>query len=283
MTYAQLIQAVFHEPALITPAGHASIRQLLESRLGEALADQLAERKPGQDLCGGKVEVAQPFVDKSGIAHIPVGGAIGQDLSPFERGNGVVDSLDIRAELAEYASDSRVRGGLLDMDSPGGMVLGTPETAAAVRDFARQKPIYAFSRGMIASAAYWIASGATGVFATESASIGSIGVVLPFVDQSKRLEAAGVKIDVIKAGKYKAIGIPGTALSDEQREHLQERVETIHAEFKAAVRANRASWGQIADATMQGQTFMGRQAAKLGLIDAVVKDKDEVLALFPRT
>lgn len=280
MTFAQLIQAVYHEPALITPAGHASIRQLLESRFGETLDQQLAERKPGTDFCGQKVEVAQPFVDQSGIAHIPIGGALGQDLKPFERGNGAVDTLDIRAELAEYASDTRVRGALLDIDSPGGMVLGTPETAEAVREFAARKPIHAFTRGMMASAAYWIGSAATGVWATPSASVGSIGVVLPFLDQSRRLADAGVKVDVIKAGKYKGIGIPGTALSDDQREHLTQRVAAIHESFKTAVRTNRAAWGAIADSTMEGQTFMGTEAARLGLIDAVVKDKREVLALF---
>jgi signal peptide peptidase SppA len=272
VTYAQLIQAVYHEPALITPGAHASIRQLLESRLGQSALEPAAERKPGEGPCGEKVQVDQASVDDDGIAHIPVGGALGQGLKPFDRGEGAVDTLDLRAELSQFAADKKVRAAILDIDSPGGMVLGTPETAEAIARFRDSKGIYAFTRGMIASAAYWLAASTNGIYATPSSSVGSIGTLVTFFDLTKMADMKGIKVEVIKSGKFKGMGTPGTALNDEQRAHLQARVDQISAQFKAHVLANR----DVPDDAMQGQMHLASDALKLGLIDGIVRDKAEL-------
>ncbi len=212
-----------------------------------------------------------------GIAHIPIAGAIGSKLGDFAKGWGAVDVADIQADLDEAEEDSRVRGIILDFDSPGGMVSGTPELAARIEQV--KKPIYSFTDNMIASAAYWAAAGTDGIFSTLTANTGSIGVYVPFYDQTKRYADAGIKVDLIKAGKLKGIGFPGTSLSAEQRDHLQERIDQIYGMFTGFVSKHRPD---ITKDTMQGQTFMGAEAYKRGLIDAVVKSKAEVAALIPR-
>jgi ClpP class serine protease len=103
----------------------------------------------------------------------------------------------------------------LDIDSPGGTVAGTPELAAAVSALDQKKPVYAFSSGLMASAAYWIASQARAIYATPSAQVGSIGVVQAVVDRSAAINAAGIKVEVFSVGKYKAMGAPGTPLTDD--------------------------------------------------------------------
>jgi len=275
MNAHQLIAALYHEPALITPAAHASIRHLLESRFGLLGLDadgEAAQRAPGEGICGEKVEVEQPLVTAEGIAIIPVNGALGQGLKPFERGNGAVDTLDIRAELAEFDADPNVRAAILDIDSPGGMVLGTPETSQAIQEFS--KPIYAFSRGLIASAAYWLAASTNGIFTTPSANVGSIGTVVTYHDLSGMAEKKGIKVEVIRSGKYKGMGTPGTSLSAEQRAHLQERVDIITRQFKAHVRARRGEG--VSDDVMQGQVLLAEEAKDAGLIDGIVRDRAAV-------
>lgn len=284
MKLQQLIQTLYYEPALITPAAHASIRQILEDRLGDGRAGRPDtshltpgapfSREPGKDWCGAEVEVDQMEI-RDGIAYIPIGGAVGQDLSPFDRGDGAVDVLDVMQELRDAERDPMVRGIILDMDSPGGMIQGTPECADAVAGC--QKPIYAFTRGLMASAAYWIASASDGIFTTRSAAVGSIGVYVPVIDVSQMYEQRGVKVELVKAGKYKGDGFPGTKLSKEGRAQLQERVNKIYAVFTAHVREAR---GDIADETMQGQVFLGEEAFGLGLVDAVVRDVSEVAELI---
>lgn len=280
MKLHQLIRTVYYEPALITPPAHASIRQLLEQRLGDGLAGnqksgQPVTREPGQDWCGNEVEVAEmEIVD--GIAYIPIGGVVGQDLTPFDRGDGAVDVLDVMQELRDAERDPMVRGMILDMDSPGGMVNGTPECADCIA--ACKKPVYAFTRGMMASAAYWIASATDGIFTTRSAAVGSIGVYVPIIDVSQMYEQRGVKVELIKAGKYKGDGFPGTKLSKEGRAQLQTSVNKIYSMFTAQVRATRGD--AIADETMQGQIFLGEEAQQLGLVDAIVSDISEVSELI---
>lgn len=268
-----LIQQIYYEPSLILPEAHASIRQLLEHRLGDGLAG--SAREPGKDFCGDTVEVDQMRID-AGIAYIPIGGAIGKGLDAFDRGSGAVDVADIEDDLSQAAADRKVRGAVLMMDSPGGMVLGTPELATVIGEF--PKPIYTFSEGMIASAAYWLASATDGIFTTLTAATGSIGVFVPWMDQTKRYEQAGVKVELIKAGKLKGMGFPGTALTEDQRAHLQERVNMIYGMFTGHVQAHRP---KVTSETMQGQTFLAKPAFDRGLIDGIVRGVGEVAALIP--
>lgn len=267
-----LVRKVFFEPSLITSSAHASIRQLLESKIetGEFL-------RQGTDSCGADVEMpGMEIID--GIAHIPIAGAIGQGLGGFAKGRGAVDVGDISSEIDQAISDKEVKSILFDIDSPGGMVSGTPELASKIRGAA--KPKYTFTQGMIASAAYWLASACDGIFATESAEIGSIGVYLPFHDLTKAAEMEGVKVELIKAGKLKGIGYPGLPLSEMQREHLQERVDDIYKMFTTHVRSTRGS--RISDDTMQGQTFLAKEAHTRGLIDGLVTSKRDVIQMLPR-
>jgi len=162
---------------------------------------------------------------------------------------------------------------MLDIDSPGGTVAGTPELAAAVASLNDSKPVYAFSSGMMASAAYWIASQARAVYATPSAQVGSIGVVQAVIDDSAALAAEGLKVEVFSVGKYKAMGAPGTSLDDEQRGHIQSNIEETAREFHAAVLARGRS---IPPEAMEGQTFSGRQAQRMNLA-GMVPDRAEAL------
>ncbi len=204
---------------------------------------------------------------RNGIAHIPVGGAIGKNLTPFDRGSGAVDVNDLAAELQQAEEDPAVRGILMHFDSPGGMVSGTPELARTVERV--QKPIYSFTDGLLASAAYWIAAATDGIFATATANVGSIGVYVPFHDLTKRAEMQGIKVELIKTGKYKGMGYPGTALTEDQRAHLQERVEEHVRRHRSGVKAD----------SMQGQTFLGAQALSRGLIDGLVENSEQTLQL----
>lgn len=273
MKYQHIIQAVYFEPWLIKPAAHAAVRALLESHLAETAQNVLAQRE-GKGICGEKVELDQmEIID--GIAHIPIGGVIGRKLSGWEKGAGAVDVLDVRKELAQAVSDDTVKAIILDIDSPGGMVNGTPELANAISRV--EKPIYAFTAGDMCSAAYWIGAAADAIYATDTADIGSIGVYIPWMDQSARYKQAGVSVELFTSGKYKGMGYPGTSLTRDQADQLQARVDEVAAAFHEHVRTNR---GDVSGDAMQGQTFLGRAALDESLIDGMVEDKDELASVI---
>lgn len=261
-----------HGPMLITAEAHASIRQLLEARLGDAISSDPEAAKRQAELWGRKIDLpSMQVVD--GIATIPIQGPIGNKLSDFAKFLGFVDSQDVAKDIAEAEADPKVRAVLFDIDSPGGMVNGTPELADLVAGM--RKPTAAFSDGMMASALYWVGSSAGQIYGTRSAQFGSIGVYLPVFDVSAMFAQAGVKVELITGGRLKGIGFPGTSLSEAQRTFLQEQITKLYAEFKAQVLKTRGAG--VKDETMQGQVFYAPEAMQRGLVDVIVRSKADAL------
>ncbi len=186
---------------------------------------------------------------------------------------GATGSEDIGAALREAAGRDDIKAVFLHIDSPGGTVAGTPELADAVAALDKKKPVYAFSSGLMCSAAYWVASQARAIYATPSAQVGSIGVVQAVIDNSAALDKAGIKVEVFSVGKYKAMGAPGTPLTDDQRELISSNLAEIAGEFHTAVLAKGRS---IPAEAMEGQTFSGRQAQRYNLA-GMVPDRAEAM------
>jgi signal peptide peptidase SppA len=186
---------------------------------------------------------------------------------------GATGSEDIGAALREAAGRDDIKAVFLHIDSPGGTVAGTPELADAVAALDKKKPVYAFSSGLMCSAAYWVASQARAIYATPSAQVGSIGVVQAVIDNSAALDKAGIKVEVFSVGKYKAMGAPGTPLTDDQRELISSNLAEIAGEFHAAVLAKGRA---IPAEAMEGQTFSGKQAQRQNLA-GMVPDRAEAM------
>lgn len=263
MRFAHVIEQVCHKPWLITPTMHASIRRLVESKLATN-AEVAPEHWIEREMDGLVVQRRRMEINREGIATIHVFGVLGQGLSAVERACGASDTRDIRAELLQ-ASES-ARGIFLDIESPGGMVNGTAETGNIVRQIASEMPVVAFSDSMVCSAAYWIASQADEIYGTESADFGSIGVYIPWIDDSAMLEGMGIKLEAIanEGATYKGLGF-NPALTPEQRQLLQDMVDKMAADFKGAVNLKR----QVPEEMMRGQTAYGEEALLMGLIDGI--------------
>lgn len=218
-----------------------------------------------------------PKIERAGsIAIVPVQGPLAYNPDAFEMlYDGVEDSRNVLGMVQDAASDPDVKGILLRMDTPGGMMLGGPEIADAVASANRTKPVVAHIGGMGASLGYLIASQANEVIANRSAMVGSIGVISSVADYSAMLERMGVKLEYFtnKEAKFKAAGAPGTSLTAEQRDYLQERVDSAFTVFKSAVLSARPL---VKAEAMQGKVYRGSEAKQLGLVDRV---GDEQFAL----
>ena len=211
---------------------------------------------------------------EDGIGVVSIEGPILRKPDVFARVfMGATSSEDIGDALREAGERPDIKAVFLDIDSPGGTVAGTPELAAAVASLNSKKPVYAFSSGLMCSAAYWVARQARAIYATPSAQVVSIGVVQAVVDHSAAIEKAGIKVEVFSVGKYKAMGAPGTPLTDEQRELISSNLAEIAGEFHAAVLAKGRA---IPAEAMEGQTFSGRQAQRQNLA-GMVADRAEAM------
>lgn len=268
MKLIHVARAVYCEPWLIRPEMHQQIADILQAHIsGDAHVKEIMDgMEDGSEL--------QPLVTEDGVCIIPIDGVIGKRASGMEKSSGVVDVDDLAAAFDMAMTDQSVSSVVLDINSPGGTVTGTPECAAMVASMKEVKPVIAFSEMLCCSAAYWIASQASAIYATGSATMGSIGVYMAILDQSRAAELQGLKQEVFKAGKYKGMGVPGTSLTAEQRAHIQGRVDMIHAQFKNAVRNGRER--NIEDAHMEGQDFYGVECVNNGLVDSIASRSEAI-------
>ena len=150
-------------------------------------------------------------------------------------------------------ADDQIKAIVLDVDSPGGNVVGTEEMAARIMAARGAKPIIAQVSGMNASAAYWVTSAADEIVATPTSTIGAIGVRTAYDDIAKKLEAEGVTREIIAAGKYKGEGLLGP-LSDDTRAHLQGRGVASSA---------------VRDGFGEGRAVSSKTALGMGMIDRI--------------
>ena len=241
------------------------------------------------DISGMETKLAEPdpaFQQKNyaiidNVAIIPIQGIIAKKMNLFTKISGGVSTQLLKRDIMDAIADPDVASIFLDIDSPGGTVDGTEELADAIASARAIKPVVAYTDGLMASAAYWIASSADMIYISgETPIVGSIGVVTAHVDYSGYEEKLGVKTTEIYAGKYKRIASEYSPLSAEGKQYLQEQVDYLYSIFVNKVSTNRSSLfipdeGIIPWA--DGKIFTGFQAKDAGLVDGV-STRDSIIA-----
>lgn len=231
----------------------------------EALAGRMAMENRQDSLVPELSVPSYEIID--GVAVVSVSGTFVPESSLMQVLRGDTSTEAFAGLMGDLAANADVSAVLLRMDSPGGFAKGIPAAAEAVRQLATTKPVYAFTEGTMASAAYYIASQATKVFAASGSRVGSVGTRAVLYDVSKMFDDAGVKPVILDTGRFKSAGHPGTEITAEHREYFQQFVDAVQEPFTNAVRRGRG----IADMSevLTGKIFLASQAARLGLIDAI--------------
>lgn len=190
-----------------------------------------------------------------------VWGTLGRGWTSWER--WIFDAIEVDELISAIQKTPEGSKCVLWFRSPGGIVTGIPETAAALRKLGAKRQLVAFSDELCASAAEWLACQCGTIYGTPTSDWGSIGVYLAFYDYCAMLEQIGVKLELFRSGQFKGRGLMGLALSDADREQLQAGVMEMFQQFTADVLRNRA----IPDEAMQGQTHRGKAALAVNLVD----------------
>lgn len=228
---------------------------------------------------GGRTEEDTGYQIRSGVAVIPIFGTItkGRSFWSFLYGGGNLQRLTLAVNNA--LADPKVSAILLDIDSPGGTVSGTEAFGDLIYAARQIKPVVAFGNGMMASAAYWIGSGANMVIVEKTADVGSIGVLYVHWDTSREDEMYGWKRTLITAGEFKGVGNDMAPLSPRDRDIIQAELDTIYSIFIDTVARNRDVSAETVRADMaDGRIFIGQQAVDAGLADRVGSFQDALEA-----
>ncbi len=179
------------------------------------------------------------------------------------------DYTAIRAAIKRGLADPSVRTIDIFVDSPGGSVLGLPETADAIHAANRVKPVRCFVTGIGASAAYWLASQASTITLTPSGEVGSVGILDLHADITGALEKAGVKLTAVTAGEHKAERAPFVTLSDEAKAHMKVAVDRWYGDFLSAIRRGRGARVNPSSNYGGGRMLSAREALSAGMVDFI--------------
>lgn len=180
--------------------------------------------------------------------------------------------------LNQLANDDTVAGVVLNMDSGGGQVYGTPEFYDYILNY--PKPIVAYTDGYMCSGAYYIAAATQRIFANKRAdAIGSIGAYATIVDSNGIWEHFGAKVHTIYATKsteknseYREV-IDNSNYEPYIKNQLDPIVETFVIDMKEA-RPN------ISEEAFKGGTWTGEQSVAMGLVDENGTIQDAINYVF---
>lgn len=193
----------------------------------------------------------------------------------------ILDTKGLDRKLKKLDENEKIKGVILEVNSPGGVI--APTQLIYNRIMKMKKPVYAVMETVAASGGYYISVAADRVYAQESTTTGSIGVILKYSNTAELYEKIGIKSVVFKSGKMKDVPSASRELTQEERSYLQGHIMDLYEQFLRDVLKRRnmseARLRELAD----GRVFSGRQAVELKLIDrigtreeAVIDMKDEI-------
>lgn len=263
-----ILSYVGRELWAITPEKWA---EMLPAIIRHAKGDKLDEVELRAFLNDRQQEPATAS-KRGSVAVVPIRGVIAHRMNALDASSGGTSCEAIQAMLQQaFASDAATI--VLDVDSPGGTVAGCTELAqwAYTAKGKSNKRVIAVCNSLMASAGYWLpASFADEIISTPSGDAGSIGVFSVHRDLTEHLAKEGIKVKLIKAGKFKAEGNPFEPLSEEAEARLQARVDEAYAQFvKDVARGRGVSVADVRSNYGEGRLLSAKEAKASGLIDQI--------------
>ena len=281
------MQRVYNRPLAITPERAAFVLAVMRDRFAlKALQDDAGRfyDQRGLETLAGGAQAQQfqfagggspPLIRKrSGIAVIEIDGILVKKngLNPY---CGMTGYDGIEAKVRAALEDDDVKAIWFDVNSGGGEVSG----CFGLCDFLYQNNAKNGGKLMVAmaaddaySAAYAIASSADVVAVPPSGGVGSIGVLVVHVEESKALEMEGLTATIIRSGKHKAEFNSIEPLKADVRARVQAEVDDVRDQFVDLVARNRGMDRESIFKT-EALTYMGRDAEAIGLVDQVISEQ----------
>ena len=160
---------------------------------------------------------------------------------------------------------------VLNVDSGGGSAFSCFEMASQVKDLAvaNDIPIYAYVDGLSASAAYAWSSIADEIVARPDSEVGSVGVVVQLVNNSKMLEKTGITRKFITYGENKVPFDDSGEFSNKFIQSIQDKVNKTGLQFNSFVAKNRNMQVEDVIAT-QAEVYDAEDALEIGFIDKIM-------------
>lgn len=161
------------------------------------------------------------------------------------------------------------------VESGGGEAYGMMDTGNYLRKLADENnvKIISYVDGLSASAAYGLTAISDEIITNKNSEIGSIGVLIRLMNDSKALEMEGYERSFISAGTQKIPFAEDGSFRKEFLDDLQYKVDALYKDFTEYVAEHR-NLSVEAVRNTQANTFLAEDAIALGLADKVMTQED---------
>ncbi len=185
-----------------------------------------------------------------------------------------ISGASIVEQIRGANEDPKVKAIVLEINSPGGTVMGSKVVVDAVKDV--EKPIISVITESGTSGAYWVASQTDAIFADELSYVGSIGVMASYLEYDGLLDDYNVTYRRLVTGDYKDMNSPYREMTEEEEELIMERLEGVHNFFVDDVASGRNMSAEEVEDLATGIFYFGMDCVDNGLID-YIGDKEDAI------
>lgn len=188
----------------------------------------------------------------------------------------ILDRID------QMKKDSKNKGILLSVNTPGGSAYATAELYNALLDYKKVtgNKIYVYFGSQATSGGYYAAMAGDKIYANQECWTGSIGVIVgPMYNLSGLYEKFGIQPYSFKSGANKDIGANYKDMTDEQRSIMQSLVDDSYNRFVKAVMDGRKMDEATVRTLGDGRIYSANQALENGLIDKIGSLDDAINAM----
>lgn len=185
---------------------------------------------------------------------------------------GEASADQIMAGLQAAFEDSKTRGVILRINSPG----GSPVQAGQIYDEIKRLrgeypniPLYAVVDDICASGGYYVAAAADRIYVNKASIVGSIGVLMDGFGFTGTMDKLGVERRLLTAGENKGFLDPFSPPNPRQQAYAKAMLGEIHQQFIQAVRDGRGKRLKETPDMFSGLVWSGEKSIALGLADAL--------------
>ncbi len=183
---------------------------------------------------------------------------------------GPIMSADlVIKEIEKAQKNPKIKGVLLNVNSPGGAVPPSIEIAYAIKELKKHKPVIAYASGIMASGSYYASIYANKIIANPGSIVGSIGVIMQSINAEELMNTIGIKPQTVKQGTYKEAGTPTREWTAEERAELETLTKDTYDLFVKDVANARGLDINASKSYADAHIFSSQRAKSVGLIDEV--------------
>lgn len=260
---ARIKGSLVNTPHLIEQSSFDSIMEYVNSRI-EGNVDVTPDAKSVDGFDAPK------YVKDMSAGFMHIEGPLTYRTSGWEALCGGTSYEMLKSDM-EYFVEQKAKTVVMMVNSGGGEAHGMMDSANYIRRLADENgiKIIAYVDGMSASAAYGISCIADEIVMSSDSQVGSIGVLIQLMNNSKQLEMNGIERTFITAGDDKVPFAADGSFTDAFKERLQTQVDTLYEGFTSHVGTHRGLDVKAIKGT-QANVFMADEALELGLADSVM-------------